>query len=224
MHYMSTMFASTAAPNDTAAAANNSFAFDVASDKLWTNNKLNDENSAVGILLAVKALVQLIMTPFVTSLINSYGYRIPTAFGTFMLFMASFSMCNRCPFHTLTSMNSHYFLSIAWVAFALGTNYFLLVVARAMQGVASACISVCGMSIIAQVIVSVHFRGIPISTLILIQLESRCLSFIQRRRSVHKCWALYWAAWHWVFCWDIRLEEFCTPSLENQRHFLSSPF
>lgn len=165
---MSTMFASTSAPNDTAAAANNSFAFDVASDKLWTNNKLNDENSAVGILLAVKALVQLIMTPFVTSLINSYGYRIPTAFGTFMLFMASFSMCNRCPFHTLTSMNSHYFFSFAWAAFALGTNYFLLVVARAMQGVASACISVCGMSIIAQVIVSVHFRGIPISTLILI--------------------------------------------------------
>lgn len=98
MHYMSTMFASTSAPNVTTNAANKGFEFDVASDKMWTNNKLNDENSAVGILLAVKALVQLIMTPFVTSLINSYGYRIPTAFGTFMLFMASFSTCNRCPF------------------------------------------------------------------------------------------------------------------------------
>lgn len=88
---MSTMFGQTNALNDM--AANTSFAFDVANDKLWTNIKLNDENSAVGILLAVKALVQLIMTPFVTSLINSYGYRIPTAFGTFMLFMASFSTC-----------------------------------------------------------------------------------------------------------------------------------
>lgn len=93
MHYMSTMFAPTSSLNET--AANQSFAFDVASDKLWTNNKLNNENSAVGILLAVKALVQLFTTPFVTSLINSYGYRIPTAFGTFMLFMASFSTCNR---------------------------------------------------------------------------------------------------------------------------------
>lgn len=98
MHYMSTMFGPTAAFNGT--ASNNSFAFDVTSDKLWTNNKLNDENSAVGILLAVKALVQLIMTPFVTSLINSFGYRIPTAFGTFMLFAASFSMCNRCSSHS----------------------------------------------------------------------------------------------------------------------------
>lgn len=108
MHYMSTMFGPSTGLNET--APNSSFAFDVTSDKLWTNNKLNDENSAVGILLAVKALVQLIMTPFVTSLINSFGYRIPIAFGTFMLFMASFSKCNRCSHCPIART---YFLSLA---------------------------------------------------------------------------------------------------------------
>lgn len=34
----------------------------------------------------------------------------------------------------------------------MGQGYFSLLLARAMQGFASACISVCGMSIIAQVI------------------------------------------------------------------------
>lgn len=86
LHYMSTMFS-----NGNASQSMHDFEFDVASDKLWNNNKLNDENSSVGILLAVKALIQLFMTPFVTTLINSFGYRIPTAFGTFILFLASLS-------------------------------------------------------------------------------------------------------------------------------------
>lgn len=67
------------------------FHFDVAHAKLWNGNKLNEENSAVGILLATKAFVQLIMTPVIKTLINSYGYRIPTVLGTFVLFLASFS-------------------------------------------------------------------------------------------------------------------------------------
>lgn len=35
--------------------------------------------------------------------------------------------------------------------FATGKSYFMLLIARAMQGFSSACISICGMSIIAQV-------------------------------------------------------------------------
>lgn len=63
-----------------------------------------------------------------------------------------------CPHQwTLICVFAFSFLSaFRGTAFALGTNYFLLLVARAMQGVASACISVCGMSIIAQVI-KIHF-------------------------------------------------------------------
>lgn len=34
--------------------------------------------------------------------------------------------------------------------FAIGTTYAVLLMARALQGVASACIGVCGMSLIAQ--------------------------------------------------------------------------
>lgn len=66
--------------------------FDVAKDKLWNDSKLNEENGAVGILLATKALVQLIATPIVRHLINNYGYSKPIVLGTFVLFFASFSM------------------------------------------------------------------------------------------------------------------------------------
>lgn len=59
MHYLWMVFAPTSALNET--ATNKSFAFDVEIVRL-----------ELGILLAVKALVQLIITPFVTSLIDSY--------------------------------------------------------------------------------------------------------------------------------------------------------
>lgn len=67
------------------------FDFAVKSDKLWNDNKLSEENGAVGVLLATKALIQMLSTPFVKSLTNSFGYRIPTVFGTFILFLASSS-------------------------------------------------------------------------------------------------------------------------------------
>lgn len=41
--------------------------------------------------------------------------------------------------------------SLVKIAFAVGKGYFMLLIARAMQGFSSACISICGMSIIAQV-------------------------------------------------------------------------
>lgn len=75
--------------------ATDNFHFDVVQDKLWNDNKLNDENGAVGILLATKALMQLISTPFVKTLSNSLGYRIPTVLGTFVLLLASMSKFQR---------------------------------------------------------------------------------------------------------------------------------
>lgn len=59
------------------------------SDKMLSAIQLNEENGSVGILLAVKALVQLVATPFVTKFINAFGYRIPTVCGTFFLFLAT---------------------------------------------------------------------------------------------------------------------------------------
>lgn len=90
LHYVSTMFGKTT-PVENATIPDN-FRFDVVRDKLWNDNNLNDENGAVGILLATKALIQLVSTPIVKSMSNSFGYRIPTVVGTFVLFLASLSM------------------------------------------------------------------------------------------------------------------------------------
>lgn len=92
LHYVSTMFGT----NNHATGTNNitvpeNFHFDIVHDKLWSNTQLNEENGAVGILLATKALIQLLSTPFVKMLSNSLGYRIPTVVGTFFLFLASLS-------------------------------------------------------------------------------------------------------------------------------------
>lgn len=92
LHYVSTMFGKTV-PLQNVTAIPTNFQFDVVQDKLWNDNKLNDENGAVGILLACKALIQLISTPFVKSLSNSFGYRITIFFGTIVLFLASLSTC-----------------------------------------------------------------------------------------------------------------------------------
>lgn len=89
LHYVSTLFGN---KNPAQNATNlGNFQFDVVQDKLWSDNKLNEENGAVGILLATKALMQLLSTPFVKSLSNSLGYRITIALGTFVLFLASLS-------------------------------------------------------------------------------------------------------------------------------------
>lgn len=50
---------------------------------------LGDENSSIGILLAGKALVQLIVTPIVGHLTLRCGYLLPVVFGTSCLLMAS---------------------------------------------------------------------------------------------------------------------------------------
>lgn len=67
----------------------NGIEFNIISDKMLNAIHLNEENGSIGILLAVKALVQLLATPFVTKFINMFGYRIPTICGTFFLFVAS---------------------------------------------------------------------------------------------------------------------------------------
>ncbi|GAB0092461.1 uncharacterized protein DMENIID0001_074540 [Sergentomyia squamirostris] len=86
---------------------------------------LDEENVSIGILLAVKALVQLIFNPIVGSSTAKFGYRIPIVFGTFNILLAA-------------------------LVFAIGDNYISLVFARAVQGIGSACIGVCGMSLVAQ--------------------------------------------------------------------------
>ncbi|XP_011192927.2 synaptic vesicular amine transporter [Zeugodacus cucurbitae] len=89
------------------------------------NESLTSENSAIGILLSMKALVQLIFNPIVGNLTSKFGYRLPIVAGTFLLLLSS-------------------------LVFSVGETYIELLIARAIQGVGSACIGVCGMSLVAQ--------------------------------------------------------------------------
>lgn len=129
---------------------------EVASNPLWNRIKLNDENSSVGILLATKALVQLIATPLVKKLINSYGYSVTIILGTFVLFVASFGRYfddGRKEGWKSKKQNEHLLLfrtRLIFSVFAIGQSYWMLLAARALQGFASAAISICGTSIIAQ--------------------------------------------------------------------------
>ncbi|XP_061389046.1 synaptic vesicular amine transporter [Musca vetustissima] len=86
---------------------------------------LESENGSIGVLLAMKALVQLIFNPIVGNLSIKYGYRLPIVMGTFFLLISS-------------------------LVFAVGETYGTLLIARSVQGIGSACIGVCGMSLVAQ--------------------------------------------------------------------------
>ncbi|SPP81210.1 synaptic vesicular amine transporter [Drosophila guanche] len=86
---------------------------------------LAQENGSIGLLLATKALVQLIFNPIVGNATGKFGYRLPIVVGTFFLLVSS-------------------------LVFTVGESYWSLLVARAVQGVGSACINICGMSLVAQ--------------------------------------------------------------------------
>ncbi|XP_073816224.1 putative mushroom body vesicular transporter portabella [Musca autumnalis] len=90
-----------------------------------SNDSLQSENGSIGVLLAMKALVQLIFNPIVGNLSTKYGYRLPIVMGTFFLLISS-------------------------LVFAVGETYAMLLIARSVQGIGSACIGVCGMSLVAQ--------------------------------------------------------------------------
>uniref|UniRef100_A0A158R3T5 MFS domain-containing protein n=1 Tax=Syphacia muris TaxID=451379 RepID=A0A158R3T5_9BILA len=83
------------------------------------------ENVQVGLMFGSKALVQLITNPWVGPLTNRIGYTIPM-FAGFAIMFASTLM------------------------FAFGTSFAILWLARALQGIGSACTSTSGMGMLAQ--------------------------------------------------------------------------
>ncbi|KAG5669939.1 hypothetical protein PVAND_000228 [Polypedilum vanderplanki] len=82
------------------------------------------ENGKVGFLLAIKAFVQLFFNPVCGNLSKKFGYKNIIFFGTINLLLAS-------------------------LFFAMGTSFLMLLLARAIEGIGSSCINVCGMSLIA---------------------------------------------------------------------------
>lgn len=83
-----------------------------------------DESLEVGIMFASKPIVQALVNPLVGSITNRVGFTLPMFLGFTIMFLST-------------------------LVFAFGETYATLFLARAIQGVGSACTSVAGMSMIA---------------------------------------------------------------------------
>ncbi|XP_071441380.1 synaptic vesicular amine transporter-like [Hetaerina americana] len=83
------------------------------------------ENGRVAILLSSKAVVQLVINPVVGVLMSRTGHQIPLFVGSLCLLLSS-------------------------LLFAFARRYAWLLVARSLQGIASACIGVAGMCLVAE--------------------------------------------------------------------------
>jgi DHA1 family vesicular acetylcholine transporter-like MFS transporter 3 len=77
------------------------------------NISVNNEDIAVGILFASKAMMQLLINPFSGALIDRIGYDIPLCIGLGVIFIST-------------------------TVFAFGHSYGILFLARSLQGVGSA--------------------------------------------------------------------------------------
>ncbi|XP_050437395.1 synaptic vesicular amine transporter-like isoform X2 [Adelges cooleyi] len=96
----------------------------LASSLLKMKQTLDNENETVGILLSSKAIVQLLMNPVVGVFTSYVGYNLPIFLGSILLIIIS-------------------------VLFAYGESFASLLIARSLQGTASALIGVSGMCLIA---------------------------------------------------------------------------
>lgn len=104
------------------------------------------ENGSVGMLLAVKAFVQLFFNPIVGNLSGRFGYKNLIFFGTINLLLSSLSESQQGKI-----FGSLIFFQLLIAVFAVGESFLMLFLARAIEGVGSACINVCGMSLVALV-------------------------------------------------------------------------
>ncbi|XP_048067130.1 chromaffin granule amine transporter [Megalobrama amblycephala] len=96
---------------------------------------LEEENVRVGLLFASKALVQLMVNPFVGPLTNRIGYHIPMFAGFAIMFVST-------------------------IMFAFSGTYALLFFARSLQGIGSSFSSVAGLGMLASVYTDDNERGI----------------------------------------------------------------
>uniref|UniRef100_A0A8C1Q3X8 Solute carrier family 18 member A1 n=1 Tax=Cyprinus carpio TaxID=7962 RepID=A0A8C1Q3X8_CYPCA len=96
---------------------------------------LEEENVRVGLLFASKALVQLMVNPFVGPLTNRIGYHIPMFAGFVIMFVST-------------------------IMFAFSGTYALLFLARSLQGIGSSFSSVAGLGMLATVYTDDNERGI----------------------------------------------------------------
>ncbi|XP_008334766.1 chromaffin granule amine transporter [Cynoglossus semilaevis] len=96
---------------------------------------LEEENVHVGLLFASKAVVQLLVNPFVGPLTNRIGYHIPMFAGFIIMFVST-------------------------IMFAFSGTYALLFFARSLQGIGSSFTSVAGLGMLASVYTDDEERGV----------------------------------------------------------------
>ncbi|XP_014823994.1 PREDICTED: chromaffin granule amine transporter isoform X1 [Poecilia mexicana] len=106
-----------------------------ASSCLQDSVFLEEENVRVGLLFASKALVQLLVNPFVGPLTNRIGYHIPMFAGFIIMFVST-------------------------IMFAFSGTYALLFFARSLQGIGSSFSSVAGLGMLASVYTDDDERGV----------------------------------------------------------------
>lgn len=134
--------------------------------------RLERENGPLGALLASKAFVQLIFTPFFGWISELFGYDLPLLFGSGTMFLASICKYYLWPL----SPKNLFFLILLFPprVFAYGKSYGVLVFARGLHGTSSAAVSVSGMCLLAETIpynlrsklMPIAFGGIALGVLI----------------------------------------------------------
>nr|XP_046272556.1 synaptic vesicular amine transporter-like isoform X2 [Scatophagus argus] len=87
---------------------------------------LDTVNIKVGLLLASKSTIQLIVNPFIGPLTDRVGYHIPMCAGFCIIILAT-------------------------TLFAFSSSFILLLLARSVQGIGGSCLSVSGMGMLADV-------------------------------------------------------------------------
>ncbi|XP_074143549.1 chromaffin granule amine transporter isoform X1 [Sminthopsis crassicaudata] len=95
---------------------------------------LEEENLRIGLLFASKAIMQLLVNPFVGFLTNRIGYHIPMFAGFVIMFLST-------------------------IMFAFSGTYTLLLLARTLQGIGSSFSSVAGLGMLASVYTDDYERG-----------------------------------------------------------------
>ncbi|ESO01698.1 hypothetical protein HELRODRAFT_81350 [Helobdella robusta] len=99
-----------------------------------SSSSYNDESVAIGLLFASKSLVQFISNPIVGPITNRIGYSLPLITGFVIMFIST-------------------------MTFALGRTYWVLLVARSVQGFGSSCSSVSSMGMLASLYTGEEERG-----------------------------------------------------------------
>ncbi|XP_068587634.1 synaptic vesicular amine transporter-like isoform X1 [Cebidichthys violaceus] len=94
------------------------------SDCSYADAHLDEVNIKVGLLLASKSTIQLIINPFMGPLTDRIGYHIPMCAGFCIIFFST-------------------------TLFAFSSSFILMLVARSVQGVGGSCFSVSGMGMLA---------------------------------------------------------------------------